>query len=81
MVKFSVLAACALVTSAPAIAGDEAAPAAPAADAAAKPKMVCERITEMGSRGYKKVCQTEAQWRAQRESDKRNVGERDRGDR
>ena len=42
---------------------------------------VCQRITEMGSRGYKKVCQTEEQWRAQRESDKRNVSERDRGDR
>ena len=43
--------------------------------------MVCQRITEMGSRGYKKVCQTEAQWRAQREADKHNVNERDRSDR
>ena len=81
MVKLSILAACALVVAAPAVAGDETTPATPAADATAKPKMVCQRITEMGSRGYKKVCQTEAQWRAQREADKHNVNERDRSDR
>jgi len=43
--------------------------------------MVCQRITEMGSRGYKKICQTEAQWRAQQEQGKRHVQERDSGDR
>ena len=84
MTKFSVLAALACVTLAvPAYAAGTADDATPAADATAKPKekMVCQRITEMGSRGYKKVCQTEAQWRAQQEQDKRNVQERDSGDR
>ena len=84
MTKLPVLAALAcLALAVPAYAAGTADDAAPAADATAKPKekMVCQRITEMGSRGYKKICQTESQWRAQQEQGKRNVQERDSGDR
>ena len=81
MIKFSLLAACALVLGAPAIAGDETT-TVPASDAPApKEKMVCKRERELGSNLTTKVCQTEAQWRAQREADKHNVNERDRSDR
>jgi hypothetical protein len=81
MVKLSILAACAIAISAPAVAGDGATPVAPTAAEPVKEKMVCQRIEETGTRGSKKVCQTESQWRAQQQQDKRNVTDRDRNDR
>ena len=85
MIKLPALAALAsLALAVPAYASSGSADdATPTADATAKPKdkMVCQRINETGSRGYKKVCQTEAQWRAQQEQDKRNLQERDRSNR
>jgi hypothetical protein len=84
MTKLAILAALAGLTLAvPAYASETPDDAASTADATAKPKekMVCQRITDMGSRASRKVCQTEAQWRAEREAAKRGVSERDRDDR
>ena len=79
MFKLIHLAAVAgLAIALPATAGD----GAPADDGASKPKekMVCQRITEVGSRSSKKVCQTEAQWRAQREQAQRDLADSKRDD-
>jgi hypothetical protein len=65
-------AAGAIVLASPAIAGagNNTAPAAsdePAAAAPAKKeKLICVREREIGSNLSTKVCQTEAQWRAER---------------
>ena len=83
MIKLPVLAALAsLALAAPAYATDPE-DATPTAEAPAKPKekMVCQRITEVGSRSTKKFCQTETQWRAEREAARRGVSERDGDDR
>ena len=81
MPKFSILAAClAIALSGAAHASDEAVSAEPAAKPAEEAK-VCQRITEVGSRSSRKVCQTKAQWRAERELGKRDVADRDRDER
>jgi hypothetical protein len=80
--KQMVLTACALAVSGPLAAADEArTPIAPTVTVPAREKLVCQRIEEVGSRAYKKVWQTETQWRAQQKREKRGGDDRDRSDR
>ena len=64
------LAILAISTAAPALASDPAPEAAQAAPAApAEEKLICKRITDIGSRvSKKKVCMTAREWAANRAS-------------
>jgi hypothetical protein len=71
----ALLVAAAFGQAAPALSNTAAnTDAAPAADAPApkKEKLVCVRERELGSNLTTKVCQTEAQWRAEREQSQDN---------
>ncbi|WP_277666829.1 hypothetical protein [Novosphingobium lindaniclasticum] len=76
-----IAAACCALPAVPALASTptpQTAPAAPAAvpgaDAAKQDPIVCERVTEIGSRlRAKKICMTKSEWAEQRRGDRSNI--------
>lgn len=76
-----IAAACCVLVAAPALASaptPQTAPVAPAAvpgaDAAKQDPVICERVTEIGSRlRAKKICMTKSEWAEQRRGDRSNI--------